>query len=442
MSKLMSPASQVSIGYLRVTSAGVERVGEDEAISRLLNTLKACIENRVCTRGVVLSGRLAPIRRASIEYYDALLKSVIGVPTESKTKLKLVSEVLINRILEKPEYLLRGIELIGEYRGVLIGVREGRYIVVPSVHASSAPKASLKTDFLPLTSFVLYPTLKSIRKIEISLGIPPPKDKGLCASKAPLIECYRYRGSSRCIYNSNVRCPLRVLFRKKPAVHIGSAEYWALKAVKIADKTPGSNTRQIDPLIARFLAQYALSLCIATGSVVARLMSINCELGCMDIDSCLKGIRRVIVALGYVNKKASDFIKALVDEVERIVCMNNVYQAKTMLFLILDSIPYKIEVLSRYLANTNLYRVCKPESVREKTILAFIERFFPLIRGKIARDASSIIKNCIEKYGCIEPYDLASIMNPSLAVNLLETLCNKGLLKRVGGKGRVYRFSL
>ncbi len=420
----------VEIGYALFREDRVEPVPEERAVAKCLSLLKKCVEEGYCSRGIVLSGSISPIRRASVSYYEALIASTIDLSVSAGSTVAVLKKNIMEFLLQNPSYAGGPIELVAEHRGVIAGIREGKYIVVPSPGSSVLDPVPLDPSMIPLLAHLIYPVLKCIRRVEFSLSTPTPPILDTCKDRGARIECYRYRGSSRCIYNQDYRCPLRILYRKPPAPHIGSAEFWAERALETFRRGSRYLSRSMDYALSMFLSSYAACLCALTGRVVGKLMGVNGNWD-QDFEEHLKLARRAQLMLRSINRRLSRLVELLIDEAEKVWGNPSPYQAKTMMFIIIDGIPYRLLLLSRYVLNTSAYKVCRPAGVRSETIKAFIDRFFPLIKGKIAHEVAERIAMHIEELGCIEPSDLLGLMDEKLATRLLEELARRGLLQRV-----------
>ncbi len=443
-------AECINIGYLRICGETIEYRDEEEAISESLNALSRCLEENTCSKGIILSGNRGKIKRIAFDTYLRLVNEVLN-ENNSRTGINSVlifsSKKSLNILRERPWLQGNLIEIVINTHGVFLGVKNGKLVIIPRLpHTESLSIVEKETfkemineisKLIPWSIMVSHALNKAYRRIQFALETPPPLSVKNCLDKGIKIECYKYRGSSRCIFDPKVTCPLRLIYRRPPSRDTASAVYWIMRMKRKLPPLPQSinNISDLDKTIAWFLLSYIEALVYETGLTIKEIM--NIPLSRDEAENLAGTLYRMQVIVETVNEqspKLGSYINLMRNEAINISRIDNPFQKKTYLIIATDSLPYKIRRLSKIVKNYRTYLACKPTYISPKTIEGYLKRFFPLLGGELSRKASEIISNAIGEWGCVEPGDLVEAMDIELAGDILELLTRKNLLKRLKGK--------
>jgi hypothetical protein len=428
-------------GYLQICGDNVEYRDEGEVVAHSLSLLQRCIEWNQCSRGIIVSGNPGKIKRASERLYLSLIPSAIEYGTGGSSLL-LLNGLTLSNMLDFVKLNTRGYayeyEIVAASNNFLVGIRRKNYILIPNTRLGYMVELSLEETgyplVMPLLLIVGYSILKAYRRLVFSLETPPPS-KSSCSKHADLLECYKYKGSSRCVFNKKIVCPLRFLYRKPPIDGIGGAFYHLENAERILNiispyKNKGS---RLDYYTTAFLVTYIKLLSIYSGLALKRIMGLKIT---AEEGSLLSKYERNLQVLSNSSSEVSLKMAAFLGNIANSTLglnekLNEPYQLRTYLMLAAENLPYLIKRLSTLSRHYSAYSICKPSYLSQKIVFSYIVRFFPLLGKEVASEVSEKISKGITEWGCIEAEDLQDILAPPLSKKLLNTLSEKNLLRKV-----------
>lgn len=446
-----SKASCRELGYLRICGEVAENILPEIAVSKYLQRIAECLDLDRCTKGFPLSGNGGRIIGAGTEKFLSLFSQKVGISFETAKGSKgylLLQETsgLEGLLLQKIEDLGRQVELVSWKGGVYLGIKVNEeLIIIPRVNAQKESNELTKLfqlnyakifHMIPYIAFYAYHILKAYRKLMYSVEIVP-KFTSLCRSKGEKLECYKYRGSSRCPFVDGVLCPLRTIHRKSTTEDLGGVLNWIEPVEASLEKGKERVIYGTDYFVSAYLSKYLAGIAYALSSALKETAQLSSYME--DEELALRKateIRGLSNATG--NYKLKELVHSTSKEIEDLVRMTPP-QRRTRIIISLDGFPNRLRLISKMAENDRIYTLCSPKQVSAAVIEGYINTFFPLLKGELSKIASEKISALLAINGCVEAKDLSSIFSEELAENLLNLLHSKNLLsKRRGGTSNIY----
>jgi hypothetical protein len=440
-----------SIGYLNICENDViEYKKEELVLSDVLRKIEECIDRNRCSKGVLLAEDFMPIRKVDKwKYLEKAEESLENVISSGKEKLVMKGKINLSEILKSSKYSkIKNFEPVSIPFGIILGVRYKNSVLIPSESFSDFRQSDQRAvqsffeirNYFPLLSYAAFSLLKVYRKLLYVIDLPVTIKGNRCPEKGFKLQCYSYSGSARCIFDPNIICPLRVLYRRPNRELYGGVFYWlnTLRMI-IEDKEVRSSTKPIDTIVTSFLTYYlygiALSLSESLFSLIGKKEYI--DRGSYSFSEVESGITQL---KGMTNNyKLKEFMDLSMKELREIKNSSNPYEMRTRSIISLDNLMLKTKILRKTIVNDSIYSSCHPAELHAGIIEGYINTYFPLLRGSISKIVSEKISMLLRINGCIEPSDLSSILESNLSSVLLNMLTEKNLLsKKKGIEGYVY----
>ncbi|HEW63846.1 hypothetical protein [Fervidicoccus fontis] len=440
-----------SIGYLNICENDViEYKKEELVLSDVLRKIEECIDRNRCSKGVLLAEDFMPIRKVDKwKYLEKAEESLENVISSGKEKLVMKGKINLSEILKSSKYSkIKNFEPVSIPFGIILGVRYKNSVLIPSESFSDFRQSDQRAvqsffeirNYFPLLSYAAFSLLKVYRKLLYVIDLPVTIKGNRCPEKGFKLQCYSYSGSARCIFDPNIICPLRVLYRRPNRELYGGVFYWlnTLRMI-IEDKEVRSSTKPIDTIVTSFLTYYlygiALSLSESLFSLIGKKEYI--DRGSYSFSEVESGITQL---KGMTNNyKLKEFMDLSMKELREIKNSSNPYEMRTRSIISLDNLMLKTKILRKTIVNDSIYSSCHPAELHAGIIEGYINTYFPLLRGSISKIVSEKISMLLRINGCIEPSDLSSILESNLSSVLLNILTEKNLLsKKKGIEGYVY----
>ncbi len=444
----------VGLGYLRFCGESIEYREGEEALSEYLRRIFLCIESGGCAKGIIVSGIPAKIKRSNSDVYYSFLNGVLGRRWGGSRlyELEVIGiDGLISILKGNPELYPSKLEVVIDQYGVHLGVRKKDIVVIkdPRLDANNGKNRLTKAYFLQQTSpimpyVLLYSIsfLKGYRRLVYSLTTPPPSRREKCFLKGQLIECYRYRGSARCVFDRKVICPLRFIYRGPPRDGFGGALYHIDSGLKSLEKWGGGDDDLLhtDHMITVFLLSYLGVLSILSGRSLKQIVGF--PTGEYDYSKLHEYIEKIETSSEFLGKqypRLGFYLKILGESIQEAYQGKDPYQLRTRVMLAADSIPYVIRRLSSMVRLLSIYKMCRPERISPRVIEGYLKRFFPLLGTGLSGKVALRVAEALSNWGCVEPVDLKELVGEKMAERLLELLTKKNLLKRIPvPQGKIY----
>lgn len=441
------------VGYLRICNEVVEYTLPEISISNYLQQISECIELGKCSRGVPLSGwNSKRIVKTSPEKFLAILSAVDGVAVDKVFERTGSSRgyVLSNEALDWKDIFQKDIKMIGKYldivsweQGAYLGVKvNSNAVVIPRngrvsnhMRISPIPYEAI-SRFVPFVGAYSYNILRAYKKLLYSIEIVP-RFSPICYSKGEKVECFRYRGSSRCPFSKGIVCPLRTLHRKPRIGELGGALDWIKSADEILEMNRPKIQHKADYLSSAYLLNFLASIAYILSSALKELAGLKSWK--VDVEEAVRRAEEIRqLSMMTNNYKVRELAINTAEDLE-IMASSPPSQKKTKVIIHLDNFPQRLTLLARLVRNDRIYSLCKPRQLSATVVEGYVRTFFPLLRGEISRIVSEKISTLLAVNGCIEAKDLSNVLSEELAEALLNLLHSKNLLlKKRGNDGSIF----
>jgi len=439
------------IGYLRICDDIIEHLFPETSISAYLSEISECLELGKCSKGFPLSRNPnEKIVRTSPEKFLLLTSSLRGsavgrVSSSSKTYLLSEEKIDFGELLSNNLKMLgKQIDLISWRAGAYLGIKiKDDVVVIPNTEDSlSAGQKGLfipyksVAQFVPFGAAYAYSIIKAYKKMLYAVDAVPKFDP-LCRTKGEKVECYAYRGSSRCPFSRNKICPLRTLHRRSQRDNLGGAFEWIKFAEGELERNKEAIAYNIDYLSSAYVLKYLKSLAYILSASLKEYAGFR---NWKEDEQKAIGEAEELRSLAKTsqNYRLRDLFATTAEEIEATASLPSP-QKKTAVIIRLDSLPQRIRYFSRIIKNDRIYSTCRPRHLNASVVEGYVNTFFPLLRGSISKIISEKVSALLELKGCVEAEDLSNILSPELAESLLNLLYTKNLLsKRRGADGNIF----
>ncbi len=423
------------IGYMRVCGEKIYYNDPYETIHDYLLLLSQCSQTKYCAKGIPSSRNPVKVMLRSVEYFTHLFEQeILSHYEKSQVTIKLQLQELIKFLIKKPELIGYKLDIVNTYYGLTIGIQKDNFIVIPKYKKKKIKEDLIAgIDFFPLIYLLSYDIMKTARKIYMAIETPPPRSTENCISKGFRIECYKYTGSSACIYTDQLLCPLRILEKKTKTLQVGGATTWLKRSkrkLELLKNYLSTDHNRVDFYVTKFIVDYMSILVTGLSTALKKIVNTNYNEEYIELPD-----------MSYINNinnpRLKRFLLSLNEYGRDIAQMSNPYQRKTLTLISLESFPYYLEKISHYILNHDNYAYCSRKRVSGRILQGYISRLYPFLKGIISEKVSQRITEYIEKDGCIEPEDLGEIVDVNLARQILYELSKRRLLMKVPGKNTV-----
>jgi hypothetical protein len=390
-----------------------------ENIGSFLNKLGDCLEKNSCVRGFVLSSSVRKIRFVeSGPYYDLVMrfKEQIASGNSSFSDEELSRHGLT-------------IDLMNRNYELFVGVRRGSYFVTSRRAAINIIEDGLHSvPFLFLYSHsIVINYLRVLKSLEVAL----PHRINDCSVHAKRTGCYRYIGSTECIFNYVSRCPLRILLRGSKEQRGGALpllDNYLSRISPVGPRDFSFSESHLDYLLTTLLLEILYLVSWKAAVETGRLMNID-----VYIEKRALGSQSLLMSL--LNIKARRALSFMLDSLNIILKLDDPYQARTRLILYLESLPKFLRIIGDHVSSMDVYSFCRQSVVDERVVRGLIEYYYPFLKGKVAEAVSREISKILYEDGCVEPREISNGISNEMALKILEVLAQKNILRKVPRKG-------
>lgn len=390
-----------------------------ENIGSFLDKLSDCLEKNTCIRGFVLGASVKKIRFVESGPYHELL-------------MKLKEQIALNKSLLSDKELFRrdlALDLMSRGHQLYIGVREGSYFVTSRKAVISVMEQD--SPCVPYLFLYSHPIVISYLRVLKALEATLPHRIDECSVHARRTGCYRYIGSTECIFNYVSKCPLRILLRNSK--NNGGGVY--VDIIRLLSRISASWSREfsliearLDFLLTKLLLEVLSLVSWKAAFETARLMKIDIYMSKPTLESHSS-------LMSLLNIKSRRALSFMLDSLNIILSLDDSYQARTRLILYLESLPKFLRIIGDHISSMDAYSFCRQSIVDERVVKGLIEYYYPFLKGRIAESISREISKILYEDGCVEPREISYGVSDEMALKILEILAQKNILRKVPRKG-------